>query len=332
MLREVIELGRRHDLLPEVGVAGGAGDLGRVQDDVGRAADRHGDDDGVAQAVAGDDVARLQVLGDHLRQQIDQLGRELLQAARIVGRRRHHLQRLHADDADEGLHRVVGEHAAAAAVARAGVAGDVVAIGGVRVAGDLVGRDEVDGLAGLRVVAGMDGPVRHDDRRLVVLEQGCERADRRLVAGDDGDGAGEARRLEMLAERVVGDLAADQRVAHLAGAVADAVRRGDRVLGLHEAQLELVLALADAALQLLVDGLDLVEHAEIALAVALGADDADGGLVDQLGIGAELAGQPERLAVAARMAVDQDNSRVGHGQLLGLSFLAPSVAHLATGA
>ena len=55
----------------------------------------------------------------HRDQAVDQLVGELLQAARVVGRRRDHLQRLHTEHGDERLHRVVGEHAAAAALARA---------------------------------------------------------------------------------------------------------------------------------------------------------------------------------------------------------------------
>src|SRR4029079_10710864 len=47
------------------------------------------------------------------------------------------------------------------------------------------------------------------------------------------------------AQRVVRDLAADQRVAHLTGAVADAVRGGDRVFRLHQAKPKLIRALAD---------------------------------------------------------------------------------------
>ena len=62
---------------------------------------------------------------------IHQQIREFADAARVVGRRRHHLQRLHPDDADERLHGVIGEHAAAAADARAGVPGDVIAELGV---------------------------------------------------------------------------------------------------------------------------------------------------------------------------------------------------------
>ena len=222
----------------------------------------------------------------------DQLLGELIQPARVVGRRRHHVQRLHADHADEGLHGVVGEDAAAAADAGAGMAGDVVAILGVGMAGDLVGGHEVDRLARLGVGAGMDRSIRHDDGGPIVLEQRGQRADRRLVAGDDGDGAGKPGGAEMLAQRIVRDLAADQRVAHLARAVADAVGRGDRVLGLDQPELELALSRADAALELVMDGVDLRHDAEVALAVALGADDADRRLVDQVGIGAEARATP----------------------------------------
>ena len=112
--------------------------------------------------------------------------------------------------------------------------------------------------------------------------------------------------LQMLAQRVVRDLAADQRVAHLARAVADAVRGGDRVLGLDEAQLELAGALADAALEAGVDRVDLRHDAQIALAVALGADHADRRLVDQIRIGAERAREADGLGRAAGMAVDED--------------------------
>src|SRR6202007_1728479 len=97
----------------------------------------------VADRIAYHDVARLEVLLDQVRQEIDQLAGELVGAARIVGRRRHHVQRLHADHADEGLHGVVSEPAAAAADAGAGVQRDVFAEGGVRIAGDLIGADDV---------------------------------------------------------------------------------------------------------------------------------------------------------------------------------------------
>ena len=180
------------------------------------------------------------------------------------------------------------------------MAGDVVAILGVGVARDLVGAHEVDRLAGLGVGAGMDRPVRHDDRGPVVLEQRGQRADRRLVAGDDGDGAGEPGGAQMLAQRIVRDLAADQRVAHLARAVADAVGGGDRVFGLDQPELELALARADAALRLVVDRVDLRHDAEVALAVALGADDADRRLVDQVRIGAKLARDADRLGASGR--------------------------------
>ena len=192
MLREVVELLGRDDVLPEIGVARGARDLRRMQGDVGRAADRHGDDHGVADRISHHDVARLEVVLDHFGEVAHQLVGEFIYAARIVGRRRHHVQRLHADHADEGLHGVVGEHAAAAADAGAGVERDVLAERRVGIARDLVGGDEVDRFARLGVVARVDRAVRHDDGGPVVLEECGQRADRRLVAGHDRDGAGEA--------------------------------------------------------------------------------------------------------------------------------------------
>ena len=216
------------------------------------------------------------------------------------------MQRLHANDADEGLHRVVGEHAAATAEAGAGIAGNPVPEFGVRAACDLVGRHDIERLARLRVLARMDRPVRHDDGGLVMLQQGRQRADRRLVAGDDGDGAGKAGGLQMLAQRVVGDFAADQRVAHFRRAVAHPVRGGDGEFRLHQTERQLARLPADPALQRLVDRLHLLRHAEIALAVPLGADHADRRLVDQLRIGAERIGKPDGLGRTARMAVDKD--------------------------
>ena len=180
----------------------------------------------------------------------------------------------------------------------------------------LIGADDVELLAGLGIGAGMNRAVRHDDRRLVVLEQRRQSSDRRLVAGHDRDRAGKARRAQVLAQRIVGHLAPDQRVAHLARAVADAVGRRDRVLRLHEAQLELARPLADAALEARMDRFDLGQDAQIALAVALGADHADRRLVDEVRIGAELARKSDGLGRAARMAVDEHDIRVFHTGLL----------------
>ena len=102
------------------------------------------------------------------------------------------MERLHADDADEGLHRVVGEHAAAAADAGASMAGDVMAMGGIGMACHLIGADDIQHFAGFGILAGMDRAVRHDDAGLVMFEQGGERAHRRLVARDNGNRAGKA--------------------------------------------------------------------------------------------------------------------------------------------
>ena len=155
----MVELLRRHDFLPEIGVAGGAGDFRRVQRDIGRATDRHRHDHCVADGISLDDVARLQARLHHVGEITHQLPRELVDPARIVGRRRDHMQRLHADDADEGLQGIISEHAAAAADAGAGVAGDVMPIGGIGMPGDLIGADDVQGFTGLRVCPGVDRAV-----------------------------------------------------------------------------------------------------------------------------------------------------------------------------
>ena len=266
--------------------------------------------------VADDDVAWLEAVRDHLRKVFDQLVRKLLEAKRIVGWRSHHMQRLHADDTDEGLHGVVGEHAAAASITRASVAGDVVAMGGIGMAGNLVGADNVQLLAGVRVRAGMDRAIRHDDRRLIVLEQSGQRAHRRLVACHHGDGASQAGGAQMFAERVVSNLAPDERIAHFARAVADAVRCCNGVFGLDEPQPQLARPLADAALEAGMDGLNLCRNAHVALAVALGADHADRWLMDQVRICTKFPRNPDGLRRAAWMAVYDYDFRFSHGEFL----------------
>jgi CoA:oxalate CoA-transferase len=108
----------------------------------------------------------------------------------------------------------------------------------------------------------------------------------------------------------------DQRITHLARAVADPIRRRDRELRLDEPQFELATVLADAALQARVDGLDLGRDAEVALAVALGADHADRRLVNEVGIGAEFPRQSDGLGRATGMAVDEHDLGFRHGTFL----------------
>ena len=69
-----------------------------------------------------------------------------------------------------------------------------------------------------------------------------------------------------------------------------------------------------AALEAGVDRIDLGHDAEIALAVALGADDADRRLVDQVRIGAERARNADGLGGAAGMAINDDDFRFCHGE------------------
>jgi len=115
--RDPVEFLLRDHVAPEV-ETGGAGQFGRMEHDVGGTAhgDRH--QGRVAQRRRGDDVTGPDAaLGQHL-QRVEQLGGELLQTATVLRRRAHHVQWLHAAGRDEGLHGVVGEHPAAAPVAR----------------------------------------------------------------------------------------------------------------------------------------------------------------------------------------------------------------------
>ena len=216
------------------------------------------------------------------------------------------MQRFHADNGNERLHRVVGEHAAAAAVAGAGFAGNTFLQLLVRITGHLKAGDDVDRLIAVRVGSRSDGAVGHDDGRSVVLEDGGEGADRRLVARDHRDGALQAACAQMLTDTVVCDLAADQRVTHLAGAVAHAVGGRDGVFGLHQPHRHLARLPAQRLTQTIVNHLDLALHTQITLAVAFVADDADRRLVDQLHVGAELSGDAIGLRAPSRVGIDQD--------------------------
>ena len=93
----------------------------------------------------------------HGEQAVDHLVGELGQAARVVRRRGHHVQRLEPEDRDEGLHGVVGEHATAAALAGAGVQ-RVPGARPRRPVGHLEGRHEVDAVAVSGSMPGLMGP------------------------------------------------------------------------------------------------------------------------------------------------------------------------------
>jgi hypothetical protein len=71
------------------------------------------------------------------------------------------------------------------------------------------------------------------------------------------DRSGEPGGAQMLVQCTAGRLAANQRVVHLARAVAKVVRGGDRIFGLHKGPLQLTRARTDTGLELLVDGLNL---------------------------------------------------------------------------
>ena len=232
--RQVVELLGTHHIGGEIAVSGSTGDFRRVQHDVGRATNRHRHDNGVADGFIGNDVARLDVLGDHVVETVDQLVGKFSQAAIILRGRRDHMKGLHANDADEGLHRVVGEHAATAAEARAGLERDPAFHTLVTTSRQLVAGDDVDRLSGGGIRSRADRAVRHDHGRAVMFQDRGECSHRRLVTGHDGDHAFKAGGAQMLAKRIICHLAPDQRIAHFLGAVADTVRSGDGEFRLYE--------------------------------------------------------------------------------------------------
>ena len=222
-----------------------------------------------------------------------------LGAALVVGGGSDHVQWFHAEHADERLHRVVREHAAAAALARARVqreAGTDVRVG---IGRELERGHEVDGLAGHGIDPGVDRSVGDHQRGGVVLEQGREGADGRLVAGDDRDDPRHVVGLEVRLGAVVDQLAARQRVAHPVGAVELAVgdTQGERRRDQPHGQIVGV----DPLRQRSVHRVDLRSHAQVALAVAQRADDAPHGIVHLGDVLTQEAGSPDALDVASRI-------------------------------
>ena len=274
---------------------GGAGDLDAVQQHVGGAAHGDGDRQGVAQRGGRDDVARPDAPLRHGEQAVDDLVGELGQAAGVVRRWGHHVQRLEPQDGDEGLHGVVGEHAPAAALARAGVQGVAGADLGVLV-GHLEGRHEIDPVARLRVDPGPDGAVGEDDGRGVVLEDGGDGPDWGLVAGHDGDESGDAVRRQVDVGDVVDELPPDEGEPHLRRAVELAVGDAQGEHGRDQPDREVVVG--DAAGQGGLDGLHLLGDAQIALAVAEVADHGPHRVVDLLDVLTEEGGRADPLHVA----------------------------------
>ena len=278
-----------------------------MKGDVRRAAHGDRDRERVPQGRGGDDVARLDALPREGHEAVDELLGELVEPARIVGGRRHHVQRLHADHGDEGLHGVVGEHAAAAALARAGVERHLRAPRRVRVARHLEGRDQVDALPGRRISPGPDRPVRHEHRRLVALEHRRERADGGLVARDDRDQALHVVGVQVRVDRVVRELAADQGEPHAVGAVQLSVGHAEGVGGRDQAHREVVAP--DPRPERRLDRVDLAMDAEVALAVTEVPDHGPDRLMDLERILSEKARRADPLHVAPRVLGDESISR-----------------------
>ena len=253
--------------------------------------------------AGGHDVAGLDPLPRQRDEAVDELPGKVAETARVVGRRCDHVQRLHAEHGDERLHGVVGEHAPTAALSGAGVERHARARRGVGVARHLKRRDQVDAFAALRIGSGLDRAVGKDDRRLVVLEDGRERADRRLVARDDGDESLHLVRVQVGVERVVRELAADQGIPHAVGAVQLSVGHADGVGGRDQADRQIVAA--DPRGERCLYRVDLCGDAEVALAVAKIPRDGPDRLVDLERILSEKPRGADALHVASRVRRDE---------------------------
>ena len=146
------------------------------------------------------------------------------------------MDRFETEHADERLHGVVGEHAAAAALTRTGVQRNFGSDAFVGVGGVLECGHEIDALTSSWIVSGLDRTVRQDDRGDVVLEHCGHGADGGLVARHHRHEALDLVRCEVGGRSVVHQFTADQREAHLRGAVelsvghADGERRSDETV------------------------------------------------------------------------------------------------------
>ena len=264
------------DVVPQIH-ARRPGDLDAVQQHVGGTAHGDGDRQGIPQRCRRHDVAWPDAPARHCEKAVDHLMGEFGEPARIVRGRRDHVQRLETKNGDEGLHRVVGEHASAAALAGAGVQGESGADLGVLVDG-LERRDQIDPGARLGIDPRADRTVGKDDRGCVVLEHGRDGPDRGLVAGHDGDEPGHTVGRQVHVGDVVDELSAHQREAHLRRAVELAVRdtEGERRWDQPDRQ----VVICDTARQDGLKGLDLLGDTQVALAVPEVADHCPDRIVD----------------------------------------------------
>ncbi len=120
--------------------------------------------------------------------------------------------------------------------------GDVQAIRGIGMPGYRIGVDDVELSPALGSVPGWIGPSDMMIAGWLCSSKAASVPTGGLSQANNRDRSGEFRCAQMFAQRVIGYLAPDQRVAHFARAIADAVGGGDRVFRLHQAQLELARA------------------------------------------------------------------------------------------
>jgi hypothetical protein len=173
----------------------------------------------------------------------------------------------------------------------------------VRVAGELERGDEVQALGGLGIESHPDGAVGQQDGWRVVFEDGGQRADGRLVAGDDSDCALNVGSAQMHIGGVVHEFPADQRVPHPLRAVQLPIRHAKGERGRDEPHWKIVGS--DASRQGAVHRCDLGLDAQVALAVAERANHAPHRVVDLGDVLSWEAGRADPLDVVTRVVRDE---------------------------
>lgn len=136
-----------------------------------------------------------------------------------------------------------------------------------------------------------------------MLEDGRERANRRLVTRDDGDEPLHLVRVQVGVERVVRELAADQGIPHAIGAVQLSVGHADGVGGRDQSDRQIVAA--NPRGERGPYRVDLSGDAEVALAVTESPRDGPDRLVDLERILSEKARGTDALHVASRVRRDE---------------------------
>ena len=322
-MRQRVELALADHVLPEID-AGGARDLDAVEGDVRRAAHGDRDRERVPQGRGGDDVARLDPLPRERHEAVDELLGELAETARIVGRRRDHVQRLHAEHGDERLHGVVGEHAAAAALSGAGV--ERHAACAAPGSGSPATWNAVTRSMRSPVVGSVPGLIEPSERNTAGSSRSSTAAS--VPTGGLSHATTAIKPFTSFAFRCasIASFASSRpirEIPHAVGAVQLSVGHAEGVRGRDQADRQVVAA--DPRRERRLDRFDLSDDAEVALAVTEVPGHGPDRLMDLERILSEKARGADALDVASRVPGDESISGIG------TSFIAPAIRTIPVG-